>query len=198
MQILHRIAANPWVYDQIQKMAGREKIHGLLEMQIAPVYNAPLVLDIGGGTGSIRRLWSASSNYICLDNDSIKLSGLAAKHTDSWGLLADGSQIPIRSATLDVAICVGVSHHIPEDVLVRVFMETMRVLKPSGRFIFIDATWNPEHRIGRLLWKYDRGSAPHTVNHLHKILSDAGNVTHWETFEVYHRYVLGVVMPHAK
>jgi SAM-dependent methyltransferase len=176
-------------------VAGREEIHGYLKAQIAPVQGASTVLDLGGGTGSARHLWPASCNYICLDNDALKLRGLAAKHSDSWGLLADGMKIPVKSGSLDVVMCVGVSHHLPEGVFAGAVSETMRILKPSGRFIFLDATWNPEHSVGRFMWKYDRGSTPHTAAKLHAILSDAGNVLSWQTFAIYHRYVLGVIVP---
>jgi len=78
-KVSRTLAANPWVYDQIQRLAGREKNPQIMRAYIAPVYSAACVLGAGGGTGNSRHFWPVSCDYICLDNDLLKLRGLAGQ-----------------------------------------------------------------------------------------------------------------------
>ena len=47
--VLHRLAANAWVYDKIQVLTGERDSNRRLSVQIAPVREQSLVLDLAGG-----------------------------------------------------------------------------------------------------------------------------------------------------
>jgi len=48
IEMLHKIAAHPWVYDQIQVLAGREQVlNRILRSTVA--LRAETVVDVGGG-----------------------------------------------------------------------------------------------------------------------------------------------------
>src|SRR5437588_124954 len=72
-----------------------------------------------------------------------------------------------------------------------------RVLRPSGRLILTDAVWADDRRIGKLLWKYDRGSHPRTAEVLRQTIDEHLDIRHWEHFAVWHEYILCVAVPHA-
>ena len=191
-KIPHRMAANPWIYDQVQLLAGARYVHRRLAAQIAPPNSASLVLDLGGGTGMVRGLWPPTCTYVCLDIDMLKLQGFLNRHPDGIALVADAARTPLESGSVDVVLCTFLSHHIPDELLTQLISESMRVLKNTGKFIFIDAIWEPTRWAGRLLWKYDRGSYPRTAETLYSAISNHCAIIHWEHFAVYHEYVLCV------
>ncbi len=194
LKILHDIVSHPLVYDSVQILAGVRFVHNRLYKQIEHLNlkNKSIVFDIGGGTGISKDLWPDSSQYICLDNDIVKLKGYLNKYPSGVVLLGDATQIPARTNSADVVLCTLMSHHIPIDLLLKLFQESVRILKPEGRIFFIDAVWNPKRLAGRLLWSLDRGSYPHSAETLYKFISNHCQVIHWERFAIYHEYVLGI------
>ena len=149
-----------------------------------------LIVDIGGGTGLFYKLWPSSSRYICIDNDDVKLKGFLNKHSDGKVLWADATQLPIKSISVDVVLCTSMSHHVPLDMLDALVRESARVLKPAGKFIFLDAVLIQERWLNRLLWKFDRGMYPHTEQEISSVFQKHCCVIHQECFNIYYDYVL--------
>ena len=184
-KILHRIVANPWVYDRIQVFFGARQNQQRVAQHISAVTPASLILDLGGGTGIFREIWPSTCTYICLDNDIVKLRGFLNKYTDGTALLADATRIPIRSNSVDFVLCTSMSHHVHEDVLAHLIQEGIRVLKGTGKFIFMDGVLRPESWKNRFLWKLDRGLFPHTEEVLRSLISSHFQIIHWEKFSIY-------------
>ena len=190
--LLHHIVARPWVYDRAQTLVGAKQVRARLAARIAPHRNAHLVLDIGGGTGSVGEMWSDSSKYICMDIDPQKLEGFAAKNPTGIALLGDAARIPVADGTVDVVLCTNVTHHLPDDALALMLAECSRVLTPVGKLILSDAIWAPQRRVGRMIWHYDRGSVPRTAETLRAAASTHLEVQTWEQFAIWHEYVICV------
>ncbi len=194
--LLHRIAAQPAVYDVIQFLAGAHVVRRRLAAVTRPIRpTAKTILDVGGGTGALTHLWRPDARYICLDIDPLKLAGFRKKHPAGLAILGDATQTPIASASLDAVICTSVSHHLDDTLLPSLFREAARMLKPDGRFLFLDATWQPRRWPGRLLWAYDRGSFPRTEETLRHLINRDLSVLHWQRFAVFHEYMLAVARP---
>lgn len=195
-KILHRVAANPRIYDQIQSLAGAEHTRRRLVAQVAFLDATAFVLDLGGGTGLYRSLWPSACHYICLDIDMIKLRGFLGKRSGGNALCADATQVPIRSDSVDVIVCIALSHHLSDKLLEQLINESVRVLKSGGKFIFMDAVWEPSKSASRLLWKYDRGSHPRTAECLRSVISNHCRLIHEDQYSVYHEYLLCVGVKH--
>ena len=192
-QALNRIMSIPWVYDQVQLLAGARYVHRQLAPQIASfVSGSSVVLDLGGGTGIVRRLLSPVCVYICLDLDMVKLRAFQSKYPDGIAVLSDVTQVPARTGSIDVVICTCVSHHLSDELLEQLIAEGARVLKSIGAFVFLDPVWEPRSLVGRLLWKYDRGSYPRTKEHLGRVISDHFRAIYTAQFSVLHEYLLCV------
>jgi ubiquinone/menaquinone biosynthesis C-methylase UbiE len=190
--LLHRVVARPWVYDLAQTLVGANTVRRRLAARIDPLRDARLVLDIGGGTGSIAEFWSESSRYICLDIDPLKLQGFIAKNPTGTALLADATRIPIADGTVDVVLCTNVTHHLTDPLFDRMISECARVLKPEGKLILSDAIWAPQRRAGRLIWRYDRGSFPRTAEVLRDAISKYLSIEQWDQFAIWHEYIISV------
>ena len=196
--LLHRIVAVPWIYDLLQIITGSRISRARLQRQVMLPTPDALVVDVGGGTGLNRALFPHETHYLCLDNDPVKLAGFKARQRTGVPVLGDASRLPLPDARADLVICSALTHHLPDEVLDGFIRETVRVLKPDGRFVLLDAVWEPLHPTGRLLWRYDRGSFPRSASQLRKALEVHGQIVWWEQYIILHRYVIAVLIPDQK
>jgi len=191
IETLHKIAANPWVYDQIQTLAGQKQSFRRISTHTSGLH-AETVVDVGGGTGLWKTLWSADCRYICLDLEMLKLRGFRSKVPAGLAVLSDASSMPIATGSADVVTCVALLHHLPDAVLDQVLEEALRVLRVGGKLILLDPVINRERWAGRILWRLDRGSYPRTAEELRKKLESRFKVIHWDRYAIYHEYVFGI------
>ncbi len=195
-RFLHYLAAKPWIYDRVQALAGAGIVNRHLASALHPLVRPGLnVLDVGGGTGLARALFPADCRYVCLDSDQVKLSGFKQKYPDGIAVQADGTHMPIDTASVDIVLCRFVTHHVPDDQLPALLREIARVVKPTGAFVYVEAVRVDRRPIASLLWRYDRGSYPRSEEEVQGRLREGFEIRSWERFAVYHQYVLGVARP---
>jgi SAM-dependent methyltransferase len=195
-ELLHRVVANPTVYDTVQTLArSGTELDRRLAAHVGELARHAFILDVGGGAGLPPSLWPAAVTYVCLDIDPVKLAGFRRKGRPGAALQADATRLPIRTGSLDLVVCKNVTHHLSDAQLPMLFRESARVLKPGCRMLFIDAVHAPERLRSRLLWRYDRGSHPRAVATLHQAMAREFKLVHWEVFVTHHRYVFGVGLP---
>jgi len=194
-EVLHRIVAHAWVYDSVQILAGIRRIQHYVRSELAKDPPVPLALDIGGGTGIARTLLQPESTYVCLDEDMVKLRGYRKKYPGRAALLADGARLPVRSASIELIFCMSVFHHIPEFALEQVISEMRRVLTSTGKLILVDPIWAPRRRVGRLIWRYDRGAYPRRPEVLDTLLAEQFGPLRRERFAYWHEYLMWVGRP---
>lgn len=193
-KILHRLVANPWVYDLVQKLAGRDRNYARLAPLIAQARGSKL-LDVGAGTGEFLRIVPPETTYIWLDNDPQKLSGFRKKSRTPWALLGETNQIGLRDKSVDIAVCVAVSHHLTDAQLAMTLREMARVCR--NKLVFLDPVRVEHSTASTLLWKYDRGSYPRPAAVLRCAIGQHFDIEHEERFSIYHHYWLCTARPKA-
>jgi SAM-dependent methyltransferase len=193
LKLVHEFASLPWVYDRIQQAVGVKKVYAKLAPHLGAGREQELVLDIGGGTGSLKIHCAPSQRYVCLDIEWPKLQGFRAKFPEESGILGDATCLPIASGSVDTAICMFVAHHLDDELLRKMFSEVERTLRPGGRLLLLDPILDVGRIAGRILWKLDRGSFPRTPAILKRALEQRFALEHWSEFAVWHKYVLGIV-----
>ena len=182
-----------YLYDAIQYLAGAREVHHRVQACLPSTVAAhAIVLDMGGGTASLRQSLPPTAVYVCLDIDPSKLQRAASRNEGARILLADATQTPLVNGCADIVVCTAVSHHLSEQQLQRMLDEIDRLLKDGGVLLFLDAIWMPERRLSRLLWRYDRGSYPRGSESLLNLLLERFSATRCERFHVYHEYLLFV------
>jgi SAM-dependent methyltransferase len=195
--LLHSIVARPMAYDAVQFLAGASVVRRRMATAVARLGPIRRVLDVGGGTGAGREVVPAGATYVCVDIDPMKIAGFVRKNPGSLAVVGDATRMPLGDGSVDAMILMFVAHHLDDDLLDRFLPEAARVLGPNGRLVFTDPVWAPRRWIGRLLWRYDRGSFPRTPDRLRQALERRFEIEHWEEFAVWHRYVLAVARPSA-
>jgi len=178
--------AIPWVYDLVRNLCGLKIVEANLQEEIDKLpKKSGLVLDLGGGTGLHRSQFPEAMKYICLDMDVQKLEGFKLKFPRDIALQGDATCMPLKDGSLDVVLCSMVSHHLPDHLLRQLVSESRRVVKPKGRFILMDQVWPPNRWIGKLFWRYDRGTYPRTSEALQRLIRERYTITVSRHFEVY-------------
>jgi SAM-dependent methyltransferase len=182
---LASLAASPFVYDLVQRLAGAHKICG----RIRPILDKTrdgVVLDVGAGTGNLERLLPGTAQYMWLDPDAQKLRGFRTKST-APAVLGDATSIPLKDRSVDWVLCVGVSHHLDDGQFGQMLDELRRVARNS--LFFLDGVLAPR-LVSRILWRYDRGRHPRAAETLRQEIGERFDVVSEDEFTILHRYLL--------
>jgi ubiquinone/menaquinone biosynthesis C-methylase UbiE len=186
LRILHFIVAIPWVYDLVQKLAGREEGHRHMRPFLAHTAGQT-VLEVGAGTGDWAQVLPPTARYIWFDNDSQKLSGFRHRATTApLALLGDASRMCIRPNGVDWAICIAVSHHL-SDAEFRSFLSSLAQVSRNG-LVFMDGVRRPDLPLSQLLWRYDRGAHPRSFEELRPFLTEFFDIVEEKRFTVFHEH----------
>jgi ubiquinone/menaquinone biosynthesis C-methylase UbiE len=191
-RLLHWIVTRPMIYDLVQKAVGANSVRKRVAEQAARLSGAELVLNIGGGTGAVAAMWPTTTKYVCLDIDPLKLQGFQSRNSQGIALQADATRLPIADGSVDVVLCNSLTHHLTDDLLQRMIAEAARVLSPTGKLVLTDAIWKDDRRVGKLIWKYDRGSFPRRAEQLRAVIESHLTIERWEHFAVWHEYIICV------
>ena len=189
LRTVHKAASVGWVYDLIQILAGVPFLESRLAALLSDARGR--VLDLGGGTGTLRGLLPPECSYTCLDNEMPKLRRCSSRAPGS-ALLGDATQMPIESGSIDVVTAVFVTHHLTDDQFEEMLRESARVMKPEGLLVLMDPVWKPSRLPGRILWALDRGSWPRTGTQLRSTLERHFSIDGWKDLAIYHQYIIGV------
>jgi demethylmenaquinone methyltransferase/2-methoxy-6-polyprenyl-1,4-benzoquinol methylase len=189
--VKHAVLANHYVYEFAQKHGGGRPLAARVGDRLQDTAGQTL-LDIGGGTGTIAGLLPGGARYVWLDNDTLKLRGLLANDVGCYAVLGDAGRLPFCDASVDVALMMEVSHHLPPEVLREAFAEIARVTR--RRFVFLDALRSPRVT-SRLLWSLDVGRFPRTESELLAALDVDFVVADVDRFRVHHEHILCVCRP---
>jgi SAM-dependent methyltransferase len=156
---IKKLLSYPIVYSSLQKILGAEKGKKKLVDEYIKPRAGDVVLDIGCGPADILKFlpdvkyfgFDTNTNYI--DSAKVKYSGrgtFKCKHFE----IADLDDLP----PVDIAVMVGVLHHLDEGEARAVVSLIKKALKPNGRFITQDPCFcQNQHPIAKIMIENDRG-----------------------------------------
>lgn len=192
IKVLHRIAANSWIFDRLQRLFGREETLRRLEPLLLRT-GGQVVLDVGAGTGSVARIIPPTATYIALDNDWQKHTGFKSKWPAALAIQCDATNICLHNKSVDYAVCIAITHHLNDEQLPMLLRELARVVRRE--LIFLDAVKVQHARISDLLWKYDRGAYPRSAQTLETMLKQYFDIDEIEQYTIQHSYLLCSAKP---
>jgi ubiquinone/menaquinone biosynthesis C-methylase UbiE len=190
------LLANSNLYDLIQMLTGSRIAEAKMRAFLGVVPPGTRILDAGGGTGILASLFDSDHRYMCMDIDLARVR--AAKRRGAEALVGDVTRMPVREGAIDLVVLRAVSHHLSDQEFFKMIDESWRVLKPSGRLLFLDPVWAPNWLPGRLMWQIDQGSHPRTEVQMRAIIESRFELERGIRYFVHHRYFLALAQPNGK
>jgi len=140
------------------------------------------VLEIGIGSGLNLCHYSSKVSSITGLDPSLELTEMASKraqdvHAPVKMLQISSEEIPVDDASFDSIVCTWTLCSIPN--VYRALREMRRVVKPGGKFYFIEHGLAPDHSVQRWqrriepLWKIIGGGC-HLTRKTDQLIQDAG------------------------
>lgn len=178
--------AAPRLYDMGQRLLGMRHSQRHLEPYCANLAGR-VVLDVGAGTGLYASLVPRTARYCGLDIDANKLLHLRRNVVFCRVVLADSASLCFRDRSVDVALCIALAHHLPDERLGHLFAELARVVR--DRVVFLDPLASPSV-VSRLLWRLDRGAYPRSAERLLTEIGRHFTLRRVERYRIHHEYLL--------
>lgn len=150
------------VYDGVQRLVGLERLCGeLVRTYVRPAASdRPRVLDLGCGTGVVVE-HLGPCDYVGVDLSAAYVEEAKRRFGDRARFVcADVRELDLLpdEGRFDVALMVGLLHHLADDVACGVFRAVAARLTDGGRLVTIDPTFAAgAHPIGRFVASRDRG-----------------------------------------
>ena len=188
--MIERALRNATLYEVVQTVTGAHISEAKVREILGTIPTEGHLLDAGGGTGIMARLFNLGPDYFCMDLELDRVQ--VARRRGSSAVVGDVTAMPVASASIDLVIQRAVSHHLTDAEFASMVTESFRVLKPGGRLLFLDAIWAPSRIPGRLLWRLDQGSHPRTEARMRDVLETCFVIERSLSYAVYHRYYLAL------
>jgi SAM-dependent methyltransferase len=157
---LHRLLEFGWIYDQFQRHVGSDGVRRYFADHYARITPAVDVLDIGCGPGTMLPYLPQPRSYLGLDSNPRYIETCRQRYQRPYQFeVADiAPETPVHESQFDVAIAVGVLHHLPDDASARMLRNAYSALRPGGRLITMDGVYRDgQPLLAVLLNRLDRG-----------------------------------------
>ncbi len=159
LMFLYGILESPFVYSTVQKIlsvGGQINLRGRLETIAKQLPDTESLLDVGCGPVSFLEDIGLKPLGIDISENYVK----AYKENGGEAVVGSADSLPFESDNFNSVWCLGVLHHLPDDVALNAVKEMCRVCSPGGLVVIIDNVW-PEPSWSRpLAWlirRMDRG-----------------------------------------
>ena len=141
----------PWprFYDLLLWMVtqGREQAFREMTADLARLQPGEKVLDVGCGTGTLALVAQERvgiTGSVSGIDPSVPMIAHARRKAERADLFLNFQpgvieQLAFPDQSFDVALCIIVLHHMPDDLKSRGLAEMARVLKPGGRLLVVDS-----------------------------------------------------------
>ena len=194
--MIGRVLENATLYELVQTLAGSRVNDAKMRAILGTIEPGIRILDAGGGTGTVARVFDRGLDYCCMDIDLVRVR--VAKAHGSSAVQGDATRMPFADESVDMVVLRAVSHHLGDELFADMVAESWRVLRPSGCMLFLDAIWAPRWLPGRMLWGIDQGSHPRSEAQMRAALGKHFDLERPSTYAVIHRYFMTLARPKAQ
>jgi SAM-dependent methyltransferase len=167
------------MFDLCQWLVGAPACHRRFIQGFVKPCPGERVVDLGCGTGASLRQIPEGITYVGLDLNPHYIQAARAQFGERATFLcsdlvtADLSEFP----AFDLAISVGVLHHLSDAQAHAVLQLARRIVRPGGRFVSMDPCYVPgQHPIAKFLLDHDRGDHIRDAEHYRRLLSPQGTL----------------------
>src|SRR5262249_57483201 len=120
------------------------------------------VFDIGCGPGALLRYLPETTSYVGFDRNEAYIERARRMHGARGEFICDdvGNFAGYALAPADIAVAIGILHHLNDDLASAMLRATANALKPNGRLITVDPCFHPnQSALQSFVVSNDRGMA---------------------------------------
>jgi SAM-dependent methyltransferase len=153
--------SSPAVYEAFHHLIGARAWLRRFTQEVIRAGAGDRVLDIGCGPGALLHYLPKSTVYIGFDRSQAYIARARRTHGPRGEFICDDlAHLPaygIRS--IDVAVAIGVLHHLDDELASDLLRTTANVLRPGGRLITVDPCFDESQSfLQRAFMSSDRGT----------------------------------------
>ena len=159
---MHRILNLPFIYELLQEIAGARKARARFVKELVKPFPGSRILDIGCGPAKILEFFPASVDYVGIDQNPRYISSAKRRYRGKAQFLCSDvgglSRYSLSANYFDIALAIGVLHHLDDEEAELLFKNTYYYLRKGGFLVSIDPVYIPgQSRIARYIISKDRG-----------------------------------------
>jgi SAM-dependent methyltransferase len=130
-------ASSAW-YDATQQLVGKGRAYRLVVREYARPRPGLRVLDVGCGTGELLPYLPAV-HYVGFDISESHITTARQRHGSRGCFrVGDVGSVELRAHDFDLAIIIGVLHHLDDSTVTAVGQLLARALRPGARAVFLE------------------------------------------------------------
>jgi len=172
--MIYKILESGFIYDLAQSLIGADAVRNYFIENYLPHHPGQKILDIACGPGSFVPYLARLPNidYIGVDVNPGYIERAKKRYPDFGNFLCYSISKPVNFGTceFDVAIGLGILHHLSDEETIPLFKLAYESLKPGGRFITMDTCYkNGQNFIAHWLNRLDRGKYVRTLDEYEKL-----------------------------
>jgi SAM-dependent methyltransferase len=150
----------PIIYEGFHHLIGARRWLRRFANEVVRAKGGDVVLDIGCGPAPLSVYVPESCTYIGFDYNKAYIGRARRAYGERGRFICDdvGNFALHNLPRADVAVAIGMLHHIDDDLAARMLKATAATLKPGGRLITVDPCYHPEQSaLQRFVVSHDRG-----------------------------------------
>lgn len=191
------------VRDAVYKMLDRPIVYKAAQLILGPGAESAITDHINAlrktlpaDNGNILDIGCGPESWLSKADRSLKPVGVdltpsyikSYNETGCLGVVGSADQIPFGENKFDSVWTIGLLHHLPDSVVHQTLLESVRVCKPGGHVVILDAV-KPKHAalrpIASILRKMDRGEFMRMEAHIRSLFP---NTNDWKVERMTYAY----------
>jgi SAM-dependent methyltransferase len=156
--LAHQLLKAPWLFKLQQRLCNDYRaVRAEFEEHLSA--DGLRILDIGCSTGlSATVLFDMERQSYTGVELSPDYAAIAQAQNPRGRVMAmDARKLDLPDAAFDVAVFLGVWHHMDDQTVREALAEVRRVLKPGGKLLVAEPLFTPGRLLSNLLLRHDRG-----------------------------------------
>ena len=165
--IVYKILSNPLFYDIFQKLIAKKGSRQKFVDNYLKPFPGMKIVDFGCGSGSIIEYLPEQMEYVGIDAEKNYINSAINKYGEIGKFICEDilSFSPKEVNYFDIAIAIGLLHHLNDEESKKLIEAANKVLKPGGCLVTIDNIYiKNQSFIARFLISKDRGKNVRTLD----------------------------------